>query len=529
MAEDLTPLEKYNSEGSFTTFLTRIGLNPNQVHRLNMDGFTTMKHVVEHYKNSGPKQMESYLKDLNKTFATASTAALRVYYNPMVVNRLVGSLNYFQHLIYTFHSIMDLDEIDIQKAELFSGFWVEQSKTQSETNDDDEIEIPQLKGYVNWTSFRDAFLFKLRTTMSTRKFSMEYLLDDEPREVERSNAAYVEIDEVLDLSDINTYKEKAIHFGEAYKLDNNKLWHMIEAQVINTDPYNHIALFAKSKNGRAAFDALKLHYEGENAKQRMRTIAMDKLKSTKYYGDTKFFSFEKYVNIHVKAHKQLLDIKFNQGQGLDDDTKIFYFKEGIEPRADLETALTLARPKENGSFQDYVIFLSTEVDSKNRRKRQTSKNERRVSQVNRKSNRKNDQNQSNVTDLGPMLYEVVDGKRLESKQYSRRDFLSLSQKQRSAVVRLNRRRRRNASRSNEDSKKESNVSAITAKDREQLTDDMISVGNAIVAAIAKGKSEPSDEVVTVNTEEDSRSKRTATAGSVGDFFAAARKRSKSSL
>ena len=56
---------------------------------------------------------------------------------------------------------------------------------------------------------------------------------------------------------------------------------------------------------------------------------MDKLKSTKYYGDTKYFNFEKYINAHVKAHKQLLDIKYNDGKGLDDETKIFYFKEGI--------------------------------------------------------------------------------------------------------------------------------------------------------------------------------------------------------
>ena len=71
---------------------------------------------------------------------------------------------------------------------------------------------------------------------------------------------------------------------------------------------------------------------------------MDKVKSTKY------FTFEKYINILVKAHKQLLDIKFNEGKGLNDDTKTFYFKEGIEHKADLETALTLARTKESESF-----------------------------------------------------------------------------------------------------------------------------------------------------------------------------------
>ena len=67
---------------------------------------------------------------------------------------------------------------------------------------------------------------------------------------------------------------------------------------------------------------------------------------------------------NVKAHKHLLDIKYNDGKGLDDETKIFYFKEVIEPRADLETALTLDRTKESGTFSEYVIFMSTEVDTK---------------------------------------------------------------------------------------------------------------------------------------------------------------------
>ena len=154
---------------------------------------------------------------------------------------------------------------------------------------------------------------------------------------------------------------------------------------------------------------------------------MDKLKSTKYYGDTKYFNFEKYINAHVKAHKQLLDIKYNDGKGLDDETKIFYFKEGIEPRADLETALTLGRTKESGTFSEYVIFMSTEVDSKNRRKKQTSKNEKRVSQVKKSGN---NSKKSNSTDLGPILHEIVDGKRMENKHYPKNDFAALTPNQR---------------------------------------------------------------------------------------------------
>ena len=79
---------------------------------------------------------------------------------------------------------------------------------------------------------------------------------------------------------------------------------------------------------------------------------------------------------------------------------------------------------------------------------------------------------------------------------------------------------------NQNSGKRSNVSAIT---RDQINNDMITVGNAIVAAISKGKNEGPDDVITLGTNDDSKQKRNATAGSVGDFFAQARKRSKSNV
>ena len=87
--------------------------------------FHTMRSLVEHYKVPGPKQFEVYLKDLNKTFATASTLNLRIYYNPAVINRLVECLNYFRHLVNTFHSITDINDIDMDAANMFADLWIE--------------------------------------------------------------------------------------------------------------------------------------------------------------------------------------------------------------------------------------------------------------------------------------------------------------------------------------------------------------------------------------------------------------------
>ena len=77
-------------------------------------------------------------------------------------------------------------------------------------------------------------------------------------------------------------------------------------------------------------------------------------------------------------------------------------------------------------------------------------------------------------DLGPMLHEIVEGKRVKSKHYDKSAFSSLSSKQRATVIRLNRQRRRRALQ-NQSTGKRSNVSAMT---RNQINDDMITVGSS---------------------------------------------------
>ena len=80
MANILTATQKYEDEDSFTNLLARLVITPTQRQCLNIDGFTTMKSFDQHYKNSCPKQFKADLRDLNKTFATAYTQALRMRY-----------------------------------------------------------------------------------------------------------------------------------------------------------------------------------------------------------------------------------------------------------------------------------------------------------------------------------------------------------------------------------------------------------------------------------------------------------------
>ena len=113
MAQSLTITQKYSNAIFFTDLLDEIGLDGTQRAKLVNDGFTTMETLVNHYKVSGPKEFEKYLRDLNRTFATASTQALRVYYNPGIMNRLVGCLNYLRHAVHSLHKIPDMDLVTL--------------------------------------------------------------------------------------------------------------------------------------------------------------------------------------------------------------------------------------------------------------------------------------------------------------------------------------------------------------------------------------------------------------------------------
>jgi len=114
-------------------------------------------------------------------------------------------------------------------------------------------------------------------------------------------------------------------------------------------------------------------FEGDDFKQRTQDSAVSILSTTYYRGDSKTFKFEDYINSHMSAHKKMKQIKYNNGLGMNESTKVHYFKSNICPDANLEKSISLARPYEKRSFQEYVNFLATEVNFRNPRKKRNSK------------------------------------------------------------------------------------------------------------------------------------------------------------
>ena len=523
----LSTTQLYDDENGLRLMMNTIGINLRERNKLIDDGFTSMKTIIELHTNDA-EGFKTYLLNLNKTFASASTAALRVYFTPINVSRLVGAIHYYNHAVNSFHKIPDILMIDNDDAAAYAAHF---RASTADPDDDVEITIPLLTGSSNWIDFRDKFQMKLNQTMGVRGIPLDYILDDTVRAAVRVNAAMIEVNSI-DINDAEIFRTATTHFGHGYLTDNKAVWDMLKSLLLGHPPYNHINSFSATSNGRGAWTSLRTFYEGVDFQERTREAAFAKLTQTFYKGETARFNFEKYISVHKEAHKMLEDCNYNNGRGMDDATKVQHFKTGIKADAALENALSNARA--NPAFRDFnhlVSFLSAEVDHKKVRSQQLqSSKDRRVAGLDHHSNggkggRGKGKGKGRNNDKGNKDTEsrFVDGKTVYAKQYHAKEFSSLSRAQRDAVISMNRARRKAG---NNSSPNNQQISSATIA---HLRDDMMSMGEAIIAGVERATGEDIS-VVTTNTTpptstNDSASKRrTAEAGSIGDFFRQKRSR-----
>jgi hypothetical protein len=302
--ENLSNIEHYDSPTSFTNLLAIMKVGENEQSHLADDGFIKLRDIVEYFERSNGSQIKKYFEKINSTFGS-SPANRRVYFPPRVIQHLSGIIWYYTHCVYTFHSIPSLTQITMRKA---TSLGMQLEEIIDPTNEDktpksgeDEITLPKLKGSNTWIEFRDKIVLKITRMQNRRLISLEYLIDETSRQVSRTNANLITISEI-DLSELETFKTKAVHFGSVYKIDNRRLWDLLESTLVNTSPYNHISPFERAKDGRKAWFALKRHFEGEDYIRKTQNEAMYTLSNTFYRGNSKSFRFEDYINSHLNAH-----------------------------------------------------------------------------------------------------------------------------------------------------------------------------------------------------------------------------------
>ena len=114
-----SPLTRYSNTVRFTALLTRIDLSASERERLITDEFTNMEELVSHltYNTNGFK---SYLVQLNKTCGATNDAALRLYYTPVFMSRLLGVLYLIDQSVNMYHMVPDINEICLQVSNTYA-------------------------------------------------------------------------------------------------------------------------------------------------------------------------------------------------------------------------------------------------------------------------------------------------------------------------------------------------------------------------------------------------------------------------
>ena len=117
---------------------------------------------------------------------------------------------------------------------------------------------------------------------------------------------------------------------------------------------------------------------------------------------------------------------------------------------------------------------------------------------------------------GKLTTAWVDGKQVESRFYKADEFQKLTPKQRSKVVEL--RRQQQTPSTGGGDRLSSTIASIAS-----LRDDMSTMGDAIVAGVARASGEVNEDQIGSDVSTASSSKHKASSGSVGSFIANRRK------
>jgi hypothetical protein len=118
-----------------------------------------------------------------------------------------------------------------------------------------------------------------------------------------------------------------------YHEDNKKLWLILADIFRNTHSYPFMKGFARAKDGRGAYNALFQHYLGPNNTMNLASKAEADMSKLRYTGESKRFTFEKYITGHKDCHNVFDGLVQYGYAGMDEPTRVRRFISGINHSA----------------------------------------------------------------------------------------------------------------------------------------------------------------------------------------------------
>ena len=157
-------------------------------------------------------------------------------------------------------------------------------------------------------------------------------------------------------------------YTEHYMTDNTTVWSKIAAMTRDHECWTYVRSFQRAKDGRSAFKALHTHFLGVNNVDTLSTNAWSKLNNTRYHGEKRNFTFERYVRIHTDQHAILKGLEAHGHHTLDERSKVRLLMAGIKtPALDTVrvTIMSNAVMRSNfvqasGLYKDFIDQMNTD-------------------------------------------------------------------------------------------------------------------------------------------------------------------------
>ena len=121
-----------------------------------------------------------------------------------------------------------------------------------------------------------------------------------------------------------------------------------------------IQAFDKTRDGRHAWLALLAQVEGDATLNLRKMHAYAAIAAASYVGECQHFKFSDYINIHLKSHNELKDLK----EGMPETKKVTDFLAGIKaPELEVAKGIVTARPDMQNNFEKTYTFMQNFIDT----------------------------------------------------------------------------------------------------------------------------------------------------------------------
>ena len=183
---------------------------------------------------------------------------------------------------------------------------------------------PTLKSFDDWEPFELGFLIGLRTHRSVGSMApLNYVLREVPEvTAEQWDADYPSYDDDM----IATHEHTGVEgINPNFARDNRRVFDILKPLVQEGRGNTLIREFDATRDGRAAYMALKAHCMGEGPTTSKRAKAYGMITRAQYTGKSRNFTFDDYILQHKKAHLMLEET----GEPLAETKKVTDFLAGI--------------------------------------------------------------------------------------------------------------------------------------------------------------------------------------------------------